>query len=106
MRLPEITDLALFSAWDGYLLAMWLLLMSALVRKLCDLTKRDSSSMDMVVARWTAKGARAGAVIMGLVGWQLCPDRGPGLWGALFICGMAMTYGNAIWMVRKGKPLF
>jgi len=106
MRLPEPADFILFSNWDGYLLAFGLFVVSALMRVMSKIQKLDWKSTEMTVMRRAVYACRGGALLMALIAWGACPDRSPGIWGTLAIGLIIMSYGNAIWMIRKGKPLF
>ncbi len=105
MSLPTFEDFALFSSWDAWLWALFFVVCASLCRffaRMFDKAGRakDADQLNKVrVVCWIVAGAFV------LVGIGFAPSRGPGVYGVAAIGGTVLSYLNAIWFIRTGKPL-
>lgn len=106
MRFPSPEDFTLFSAWDGYMLASYCVVISAMSIIVPKILKVDPNSSDGSKCRRLANGTKRTAFVFGIVSYLWLPSRGVGSWGVVIIALIIITYVNAIYRIFKGKSLF
>ena len=101
MRLPNLDDMAMFSVWDGYMVAVFLVTLGVIARASVRRLLRFAVPLraGSILLLLGAAGLITAAVEGGL------PDRAVGAWGVLAGIGAVLLVPNAIHVVRTGKPL-
>lgn len=101
MRMIGLDDMATFSAWDGYMVAVLLVTMGVIARVAARTLPRFAFPLraGSILFLLGAAGLVTAAVQGGL------PDRAVGAWGVLAGVGAVLSVPNAIHVLRTGKPL-
>ena len=96
-----LDDMAMFSVWDGYMVAVFLVTMGVIARVAGKLVPRFAIPLraGSILLLLGAAGLVTAAVEGGL------PDRAVGVWGVLAGIGAVLLIPNAIHVARTGKPL-
>lgn len=102
LHLPTLADYELFGAWDGVLMALYIVVSGVCARTAVRILRRYGSTDPTLGTTYTVGSVMMAAGFAGMaMAWTGLPHHGPGIWGAFGVIGILLAYGYTMAYLNK-----